>query len=233
MTSQEGVRKKKGIAPNFIKYMSYTEGRDKINRTVQYAARFILWYFDRYGGVHATVQKVQSLESALTNSRKLFRMARTVDFLQKVLDALDRKDETEKTLEVLGYFFKALWLFSDHIIWFGKIKVIQIDTKDWGQKSAWCWLAANSFLAARDLYQLQQLIIQSEERKKSGDTSLWSSKDQQELQKVKLQLAVDLCDILIPLGSLGYISKGLAAAGGVSSSLIGSYLVWQKNLGSK
>lgn len=53
-------------------------------------------------------------------------MARTLDFIQKALDALGKKDETEKALEVLGYLFKAIWLFSDHLIWFGKIKLIQV-----------------------------------------------------------------------------------------------------------
>lgn len=56
----------------------------------------------------------------------VFRMARTLDFIQKALDALGKKDETEKALEVLGYLFKAIWLFSDHLIWFGKIKLIQV-----------------------------------------------------------------------------------------------------------
>ncbi|XP_071826200.1 peroxisomal membrane protein 11B-like [Apostichopus japonicus] len=232
MTSKEGVRTGTGFTSSFIKYMSYTDGRDKVNRTVQYGARFILWYFDRYGGVLSTIQKVQNLESALTSSRKLFRMARTLDFLQKALDALGKKDETEKALEVLGYLFKAIWLFSDHLIWFGKIKLIQIDTKQWGQRSAWCWLAANSTLAARDLYKLQQLIIQAEELKQSGNSSHRGNLPG-DMQKVKLQLAVDLCDILIPLASLGYINKGLGAAGGVTSSLIGGYLVWEKNIGSK
>ncbi|PIK48520.1 putative leishmanolysin-like peptidase [Apostichopus japonicus] len=83
---------------------------------------------------------------------------------------LARRTKQRKRFEVLGYLFKAIWLFSDHLIWFGKIKLIQIDTKRWGQRSAWCWLAANSTLD-RDLYKLQQLIMQAEEIKQSGNSS--------------------------------------------------------------
>lgn len=74
--------------------------------------------------------------------------------------------------------------------------------------------------------------MQAEELKQSGNSSHRGNLPG-DMQKVKLQLAVDLCDILIPLASLGYINKGLGAAGGVTSSLIGGYLVWEKNIGSK
>ncbi|KAJ8035799.1 hypothetical protein HOLleu_19582 [Holothuria leucospilota] len=159
-------------------------------------------------------------------------MARTLDFLQKVLDALNKKDETEMLLEVLGYLMKSAWLFTDHIIWFGKIKVITIDTKQWGKNSAWCWLAANSTLAVRDMYKLQQLLHHYQELKRAGDP-IPGTHLQEEIRKTKLQLVIDLCDITIPLSSLGYTSKGLGAAGGVVSSVVGGYLVWQKNVGQK
>ncbi|CAJ0916195.1 11608_t:CDS:2 [Entrophospora sp. SA101] len=50
---------------NSLKYASTTVGRDKIYRTVQYFARFLVWYFKRQGYTKETIQRFANLKSTL------------------------------------------------------------------------------------------------------------------------------------------------------------------------
>lgn len=56
-----------------IRFTARTAGRDKIYRTVQYASRFLAWYFikkRRIGGIERLVELFQNLESAMSLTRK-------------------------------------------------------------------------------------------------------------------------------------------------------------------
>jgi peroxin-11B len=56
-----------------IRFTSRTAGRDKIYRTVQYASRFLAWYYikkRRIGGVERLVELFQNLESVMSTTRK-------------------------------------------------------------------------------------------------------------------------------------------------------------------
>jgi peroxin-11B len=56
-----------------IRFTARTNGRDKIYRTVQYASRFLAWYYinkRRVGGVERLVELFQNLESVMSLTRK-------------------------------------------------------------------------------------------------------------------------------------------------------------------
>jgi peroxin-11B len=57
-----------------IRFTSRTAGRDKIYRTVQYASRFVAWYYinKRFAGgsVERRVELFQNLESVMSLTRK-------------------------------------------------------------------------------------------------------------------------------------------------------------------
>ena len=55
----------------WTRYASSTNGRDKLYRTVQYAAKLIAWHTQQKGwATKETVTKLNSLSSALSVSRK-------------------------------------------------------------------------------------------------------------------------------------------------------------------
>ncbi|XP_022110677.1 peroxisomal membrane protein 11A-like [Acanthaster planci] len=216
---------------NFIKFTSYTEGRDKLYRVTQYASRFLLWYYTNYGGPKNTVQTVQNLESAVTTSRKLFRMFRSAEFAQKAMDMLALTDDVQRLLTVIGYSGKALWLLVDHLIWFGKTDIYSVDTKKWSQRSAWCWLIALVSLTLNDLRKIQLLARRAADMQRAGTIkSMQGAELQRDIQKAHLQLIIDASDLLIPLSVLGYVSKGWGALGGVVSSVVAIHVVWNKNV---
>jgi peroxin-11B len=56
-----------------IRFTSRTNGRDKIYRTIQYASRFLAWYYinkRRAGGIERLVELFQNLESVMSLTRK-------------------------------------------------------------------------------------------------------------------------------------------------------------------
>ncbi|XP_038058363.1 peroxisomal membrane protein PMP27-like [Patiria miniata] len=161
-------------------------------------------------------------------------MFRSAEFAQKALDMLALTDDIQRTLTVIGYSGKALWLLVDHIIWFGRTKIYDVDTKKWGQRSAWCWLIALLSLTLNDLRKIQLLTRRAEDMKLAGTiNSAQGAELRRELRKAYLQLVINLSDVWIPLSVLQYVSKGVGAMGGVIASLTAIHVVWNKNVHGK
>ncbi|XP_072173543.1 peroxisomal membrane protein 11A-like [Diadema setosum] len=219
-------------ARDIVKYLSYTEARDKVYRITQYTTRLLIWYYGDKGSDVLSLEKIKNLESAITTSRKLFRMFRSVEFLQKALDSLASADMTEASLQLVGYLCKAMWLFTDHFIWLNKVKLMEMDSKLVAQRSAWFWLVGLSALTLRDLYKLQKLSLSLKELKRAGEP-VPRQRLESDISKARLQFVLDFCDVFIPLAALGYVNKGVGASGGVIASLIGLYLTWQKYVPKK
>nr|XP_054751985.1 peroxisomal membrane protein 11A-like [Lytechinus pictus]XP_054751986.1 peroxisomal membrane protein 11A-like [Lytechinus pictus] len=217
---------------DLMKYLSFTEGRDKIYRITQYATRFILWYYGNNKASQFNLERIKNLESTVTNSRKLFRMLRSVEFLQRALDSLASSDNTEASLQLIGYLGKSLWLLTDHVVWLHKVKVYEVNIKRWADNSARAWLIGLLALTLRDLYKLQKLSLSLKELKRAGEP-VPRQRLESDITKARLQFVLDFSDVFIPLAALGYVNKGVGSAGGVIASVIGLYLVWQKNVPCK
>ncbi|XP_780011.1 peroxisomal membrane protein 11A [Strongylocentrotus purpuratus] len=217
---------------DLIKYLSYTEGRDKIYRITQYTTRFLLWYYGNNKASQFALEKIQNLESTVSNSRKLFRMLRSVEFLQRALDALASTDNTEASLQLIGYLGKSLWLLTDHVVWMHKIKLFDVNIKKWSETSARFWLIGLLALTIKDLYKLQKLSLSLKELKRAGEP-VPRQRLESDITKARLQFILDFSDVFIPLAALGYVNKGVGAGGGIIASVIGLYLVWQKTVPCK
>ncbi|XP_077994111.1 uncharacterized protein LOC144447868 [Glandiceps talaboti] len=219
------------LARDFVKFTSLTDGRDKIYRTAQYVSRWLIWYSENGGETSSSdlMIRIKNLEAAVTLSRKLFRMARSMEFLQKASDAMNITDDILKTFEVLGMLGKAIWLVSDHVIWFGKVKVIEVDLGWWSRISAWTWLLGIVSLILRDLRKIQNIALRAKAMKDGGDREDPLTL-KMEYKAARVELIKNFCDMWIPLGSLGYANKGYGASGGVISSLIGFRQLWHKTV---
>ncbi|XP_014662128.1 PREDICTED: peroxisomal membrane protein 11A-like, partial [Priapulus caudatus] len=198
-------------------------------RLVQYASRFIIWYMKDAKDSQTLIWRVKKLEAAMTSSRKLFRMFNSVEFLTKAIDSLAEKDDYLRYLSVIGMTGKGIWLLFDHLLWFGKIDMFKVNPR-YSRVSAWAWLAANIALTLRDLRKLHLLRMRTVTLKQAPQEEI--KEDYCNLRPlvvaVQLELAKDFCDIFIPLATLGYADTGLAAAGGVISSVIAMQQEWGK-----
>lgn len=63
----------------------------------------------------------------------VFRMGNCLELSQKALEALSTPHHLMRLLGVSAQGFKAIWLILDHIIWFGKVDIIQVS------KNVICW----------------------------------------------------------------------------------------------
>ncbi|XP_013395286.1 peroxisomal membrane protein 11 homolog [Lingula anatina] len=220
------------IVRDIIKFNSYTSSRDKIYRICQYASRLVLWYMARQGKTAGDLQEwFQKLEAAMTTSRKLFRLATSLEFLQKAVDASKVTDNALVVTILGGMLGKALWLLIDHLLWLGKVNLVQVDMKKWSRRASWFWLVGQIFLVARDVRKLQLLMIRAKKIQRHGEENRESTGTlRKDFHTARLEAAKDILDILIPLSSLEFISKGFGAGGGLLSSFIGFRLEWEKNV---
>ncbi|CAJ0631798.1 16040_t:CDS:2 [Entrophospora sp. SA101] len=102
---------------NSLKYASTTVGRDKIYRTVQYFARFLVWYFKRQGYTKETIQRFANLKSTLGLSRKLMRLGKPMEHLQNTSKAFNETDEFAKFTTVGRQLSYAAYLSFDTFAW--------------------------------------------------------------------------------------------------------------------
>lgn len=217
-----------------VKFNSHTQARDKIYRTVQYGSRFALWYLSQQTGHSRLEEKLQKLEAALALSRKLFRMGNCLELSQKALEALSTPHHLMRLLGVSAQGFKAIWLILDHIIWFGKVDIIQINHATWNKWSSWSWLIALASATILDLIKLTRLQAKVEaemlQQKSAGSHPEVLSQFKIEKHNMQLTFWRDFCDLFIPLSSLHYANSGLGAFCGLLSSLIGFQQEWEKHV---
>lgn len=81
---------------NFTKVISKLGGRDKVNKWMQYSAKIMFYILTQKAGtVTETAQKCNKLSSGISNARKVDRLLKSTVEIQKMLDALNSKKETE------------------------------------------------------------------------------------------------------------------------------------------
>ncbi|ESP01627.1 hypothetical protein LOTGIDRAFT_139407 [Lottia gigantea] len=222
------------LSRDIARYNSFTQSKDKLFRIFQYGSRLVLWYFSKVGATGRLAYKVKKLEEAVSLSRKLFRMGNSFDLMIKVKDSFKGPDAYQALLGVITHSFKALWLVMDHVIWLGKVETVQIQMKTWSQWASRAWLVSLVTATVIDVHKLNDIKAQIIKAKTPHGQSDHHHRNNVQLLKrdfhgAQLTFLKDFCDIFIPLSSLNYVSPGLAALCGVTSSAIGFKLEWEKH----
>ncbi|XP_059169993.1 peroxisomal membrane protein 11A-like [Physella acuta] len=221
------------LSKNLMIFNSHTAARDKIFRFVQYGSRLILWQLtygspDVKGGV---ITRLRKLEGALGLSRKLFRLGNCIDLAHKASDALSIPELGMRLLTFTSQVMKALWLLIDHLLWFSKVGLVNVDQIFWNQWSLRAWLIALTTASIADMIKLQGVQNKlHRHRKEFGKDAKISDKLQIEMHSVRMNFWRDFCDLFIPLGGLSYVSPGFSALTGVVSSVIGFKQEWEKHI---
>lgn len=92
-----------------ISWLNKTEARDKFCKAIQYASR-MLKYKATIEGNKESALKFDGLFVGMRNARKLFRLFKSINEYQKLVEILGKKGSTfDKTFNVLNRIFFLLY----------------------------------------------------------------------------------------------------------------------------
>lgn len=153
-----GRGKMDSTVDRIIKLLNQTSGRDKIYRSCQYGGKFVWWSLEQRQGHEEITRKLKLLETHLGTSRKLFRIANSISFLQAALKSLQKEDNVLVVLITLSKLNSALYLFFDHLIWAYRVGLVEVDAKYYSKLSNRFWLTTIFLNLSRDLYEFLLLL---------------------------------------------------------------------------
>lgn len=199
-----------------VKLNNLTMFRDRVARLVQFASR-IVWHITEKHGLMSkySIEKVKLLEFHLAMFRRLLRLGRCVDALYTALPFLHHPDKIVQFLAVLTKITQAMYLLCDHIVWFGRVGLTEVDTTHWTSTANRYFFYSLVLLLARDAYEILQLYDVKHSIRKLPLLQLVVNH-----KSLFLDLFKNSCDVLIPATGLGYFKFSPGAVGlfGVLSS---------------
>ncbi|XP_033215285.1 peroxisomal membrane protein 11B [Belonocnema kinseyi] len=219
----------------FIKLNNQTAGRDKLIRTLQYGSRAYWFYTQNKKSSTYSADVLKSLEYTFSSFRKLLRLGRFLDSLYAALSTVKYPNIILRITLTLSKIANALFLLADHILWIGRVGIVQVDVSKWSSIANRYWLMMLTMNLSRDFYEILQILKDSRSslmwrRVGSSNYSVLKYYSQVfSLLKERTDIVSDTiknaCDIFIPLTALGYtkLSPGAVGLLGVISSLVGLY----------
>lgn len=245
----------------WVKFTAVTQGRDKTCRIIQYLSRFLAPYLQRNGYSKETVAMFSAVKSTVGSARKVFRMGRSLDFVNNAFKAQLENCEFSRVGLTVKSLSMALWMLFDNLQLLQTMKVINVSKstlKGFSTKAFRFWLMGLLASAAVQAYSLQSMAKQMQEfahdrrRVKQlllGSNKLASEKLELELEAIKqsqkalevkmqktgLQLVQDTLDSCIPGTALGYLKFSDETVGliGFITGIMGFRTVWQSVNGKK
>ncbi|CAF0720221.1 unnamed protein product [Adineta steineri] len=221
-----------------VRFTSRTAGRDKVYRTVQYASRFLAWYYINKRHAGSTIQRIelfQNLETVMSLTRKGMRLGRFMDYIKSVLESFHIRNKRIGTLFGLIAVCQGLFMLLDNLLLFHRFKIIHLTNPQRLQHYLYqVWLLWISFALTRDYYEMQAsfAIGQHHHYQQKQDKSLlkrvnifWANKP------LVIDTIKNLCDLYIPLSNLNIVhaNPGLQGFVGTISSILGLLQLWDKS----
>lgn len=126
----------------------------------------------------------------------------------------------------------SMFLLCDHMIWFGRSGLADVDTVRWNRVASKYWLLTVTMNLIRDYFEVRRLLKESKIliKCKYNDPKMVVKKllEFSETHKdVVLDTIKNSCDIFLPLVALNYVNLSPSTVGllGVVSSVVGIYTV--------
>ncbi|KAK9896989.1 peroxisomal biogenesis factor 11 [Cystobasidium minutum MCA 4210] len=227
-----------------LKVAATTVGRDKVYRSVQYAARFLAWYYAKSGYSKEAISQMSAIKSALATTRKVMRLGKPIEHLQAALKAQSIADPILKFTAIIRQLGYAAYLANDHLVWAHSAK-IKIFAKDKaariGRNANRAWAIGIAASIVSGLYKLQSIQARSKAAltpkntpEKESDRKIELKTLMKQYKDTRFQLIQDLFDFTLPMTNLGYFgfNEGVLGLAGLASSLMGLSTQANKVLGS-
>ncbi|KAJ3060750.1 Peroxisomal membrane protein PMP27 [Podochytrium sp. JEL0797] len=222
------------LADHTVKFLASTTGRDRINRFLQYFARFLAWHLARSGADKERLAQVAGFMAAFGMTRKVMRTGRQLEFYRGAVKSLALKDSVLKVTTVAKSLFMAVWLSFDTCQWLHTAGVHKFtNIKEIGTRANQSWLMALLFSLVGDIYKLhmnhKKLVIERKvaHQAPGKDESVQAKKTVKALlverRKVAIATVQDSVDLLLPTSGLEYIQveSGVVGLAGAFTSLLG------------
>ncbi|KAG7382991.1 Peroxisomal membrane protein PMP27 [Phytophthora pseudosyringae] len=128
-----------------IKLAFCLEGRDKLSKMLQYGSRALAFYVLSADPKSDAGQRLHALYKAMQQSRKAFRLGKSVTYYKKLqtLSGNKRLSEGQRYLQfvqnvgMLGYFV------TDNLAFASKVKVLRFDAEELARRGGVMWFCAN------------------------------------------------------------------------------------------
>jgi peroxin-11B len=240
-----------------LDFAATTAGRDKVFRTIQYIARFYAWYLARVGKRLDLSTRYSSLKKQLGLVRKLLRVGKNVEHFKAAAMAFDN-GSTDSFIRYttvgrqLSYF---IYLTADSSTIFDALGVrYWAAARRLEEQAHRFWVLGLAFSIACQSYTLARIrqressidrddgdgALESKRLAMSEDglppsidlrlTKLTMSIVSRNKTNSQLQLLTDMCDIVLPMSALGWLTlnDGVVGVAGILSSAVGTYTQWSK-----
>ncbi|KAK8390151.1 hypothetical protein O3P69_013012 [Scylla paramamosain] len=224
----------------WVKLNASTAGKDKLFRFVQYLSRLVWHNLESRKNLRDTVARLKIIESSFSTFRKLLRLGKSLEVLHGALRTLHLPDAILRITLTLSRIYQFLFLLADHIIWFGRAGLWEIDKEKWSKVSNKFWLGSIILNLFRDVYEILTI---TKRRMRCLGPPVYISRNMLGVREVCKAVPVlrpvaefaeehrdvffdsvkNLCDIWIPLTYLGHtkLSPGTVGFLGSVSSLAG------------
>ncbi|KAL4493142.1 hypothetical protein ABPG72_003227 [Tetrahymena utriculariae] len=228
-----------------IAWINKTEGRDKFCKAIQYASRFLKWHFTNTENKELAT-RFNGLFNGMKDARKLFRLFKTINEIQKIQELLNKKDNDEinKALNILVRAFFGLYWYFDNLVILKSVNFIKGDPKPDNKKGSTCWLIALLLSIAQNIRNLLKNFTEELNLSKQvfeNQVEQENSKLNDQISKIRKQRVDIYLSIIKNLGdtiTAGQASNlwptllnknasdGLIGLGGFVSAVITSYQLY-------
>jgi len=233
-----------------IKLISQVDGRDKLYKTAQYAARVAWWVSQHNGADKATQARFSGLDSSLSEARRVFRLG---GFVREAKDLLRHVESRQFTtyLEIFKFINNAANLLGeclDVLMWATKIRAINVARTRveywrnllWMTSILYC-LTDNIVTMRQILQHRHQLLAQKQKLMTHNDVPITEHiksrshlngeihSVHEKMSNASLTLVRYISDFILCSASLrSFDNKGVIGAIGLVSGYIGLNQTWKK-----
>ncbi|CAD8112788.1 unnamed protein product [Paramecium sonneborni] len=213
-----------------IKCFNKTEGRDKISKMIQYGAKFLSWYFQKFNNLEKAHQ-FNNLFMAMREARKIFRLAKTLNEIQyifyKIKENTENVNDIIRVLKIFSRIWFALFWAFDNLSILSQIQIIQSNPKVLGKIAMSFWavgIITNLTETFRDL--IGNLLYLRKVQKQTDHKEI-----QKRINVNYLNIIKNLCDLLLAGTGSELFSKiffyqpndALVGFGGFIAGIIATY----------
>ncbi|XP_045452434.1 peroxisomal membrane protein 11B [Melitaea cinxia] len=214
-----------------IKVNNQSNGRDKLARLFQYTSRLVWHQLESRNANKYSIDRIKSLENALSSFRKVLRLGRCIDVCYLALNTMNIEDPFLRISLTVSKIANALFLYADHVVWLTKSGFLKTDTDNWNKTANRFWLLSIIANLARDFYEILHILQLNKTMLLKPSVLLKDSTKKINIQGSMIHLYTivnchkdifidtlkNSCDIFIPLTALGFTKLSPSAVGALGA----------------